>query len=458
MFERYFHLKENKTDVRTEVIAGSTTFLTMAYIIFVQPAVLAACGMNAGAVFVATCVSSALATLLLGLLANYPIAQAPAMGHNFFFAFAAVPIITLSLGGQYSGDAWKIALGAVFISGTLFFILSLTPFIHEMIKAVPESLKNAIAVGIGLLIAFLGFQWGGLVVDSPDSLVKLGNLNSMPVLLTIFGTLLITVLMTNGVKGAILIGILSNAIIGIPLGVVKFTSILSLPPSISSTFFKLDILGAFNVGFLTIIFTFFILDLFDTIGTLIGVSEKAGFIKEDGSLPRSKQALMSDAIGTITGSLLGTSTVTSYIESAAGISQGGRTGLANLTTSVFFIVALFFSPLVGMIGSKYTYQMTLSNGQVLDLALYPVIAPALIIVGCLMMGSVVKIKWNDFSEAFPAFLTIVIMPFSGFSITEGIAFGFISYTIVKLLSGKYREIHWLIALFAILFIIRYIIG
>jgi AGZA family xanthine/uracil permease-like MFS transporter len=458
MFERYFHLRENKTDVRTEVIAGSTTFLTMAYIIFVQPAVLAACGMNAGAVFVATCVSSALATLLMGLLANYPIAQAPAMGHNFFFAFAAVPIITLSLGEQYSIDAWKIALGAVFISGTLFFILSLTPFINEMIKAVPESLKNAIAVGIGLLIAFLGFQWGGLVVDSPDSLVKLGNLDSMPVLLTIFGTLLITVLMTNGIKGAILIGILSNAIIGIPLGVVKFTGILSLPPPIGSTLFKLDILGAFNVGFVTIIFTFFILDLFDTIGTLIGVSEKAGFIKEDGSLPRSKQALMSDAIGTITGSLLGTSTVTSYIESAAGISQGGKTGLANLITSVFFLVALFFSPLVGMIGSKYTYQMTLSNGQVLDLALYPVIAPALIIVGCLMMGSVIKIKWNDFSEAFPAFLTIVIMPFSGFSITEGIAFGFISYTIIKLLSGKYREIHWLIALFAILFIIRYIIG
>ena len=457
MLEKFFQLSKNRTNVRTEIVAGSTTFLTMAYIIFVQPAVLSACGMNSGAVFVATCISSALATILMGILANYPIAQAPAMGHNFFFAFAAVPLIALHLDRTIGINAWQIALGAVFISGTLFLILSLTPFIHEMIKAVPESLKNAIAVGIGILIAFLGFQWGGLVVDQPDSLIKLGNLGGEPVLLTIFGTVLIAILMANGVRGAILIGIIANAIIGIPLGIVKFTGIISPPPSLTPTFFKMDILGAFNIGFLTIVFTFFILDLFDTIGTLIGVSEKAGFIKEDGSLPRSKQALMADAFGTVTGAMLGTSTVTSYIESAAGVSQGGRTGLANIITGFLFIIALFFSPIVAMIGSKYEYQMTLTDGRILDLALYPVIAPALIIVGCLMMGSVVKIKWNDFSEAFPAFLTIVIMPFSGFSITEGIAFGFISYTLLKLFSGKFKEVHWLIILFSILFIIRYII-
>jgi AGZA family xanthine/uracil permease-like MFS transporter len=458
VLEKIFQLQENNTNIKTELVAGSTTFLTMAYIIFVQPAVLSACGMDSGAVFVATCISSAIATILMGLLANYPIAQAPAMGHNFFFAFAAVPLIVLNLGESEVVNAWQIALGAVFISGTLFLILSFTPFIHEMIKAVPVSLKNAIAVGIGILIAFLGLQWGGLVVDAPGSLIKLGNLGSTPALLTIFGTLIIAVMMSNGIKGAILIGIIANAVIGIPLGIVNYSGIISAPPSLEPTLFKLNILGAINVGFVTIVFTFFILDLFDTIGTLIGVSEVAGFIKEDGSLPKSRQALMADAFGTVSGAILGTSTVTSYVESAAGVSQGGRTGLSNMVTGGLFILALFFSPLVAMIGSKLPYEMYLSDGRLLQLELYPVIAPALIIVGCLMMGSVAKIKWNEFSEAFPAFLTIIIMPFSGFSITEGIAFGFISYALLKLLSGKMKDVHWLIYLFAILFIIRYLLG
>lgn len=456
MLEKLFHLKENQTSVKTEVLAGATTFMTMAYIIFVQPAVLSACGMDSGAVFVATCVSSALATILMGLLANYPIAQAPAMGHNFFFAFAAVPIVALSLDKTAGVEAWQVGLGAIFISGFIFLVLSFTPFIHQMIIAVPESLKNAIAVGIGLLIALVGLQWSGLVVDSPGTLLTLGNIKSTPVLLTLFGTLLIAILMSRNVKGAILIGIGVTALLGIPLGVVKFSGIVSAPPSVAPTFFKLNIVGAFNVGFITIIFTFFILDLFDTIGTLIGVGEKAGFIKEDGSLPRSRQALQADAVGTITGAFLGTSTVTSYIESAAGISEGGRTGLANMVTGTLFLIALFFSPLVAMIGSVYEYQMTMADGRVLNLQLYPVIAPALIIVGCLMMGSVIKIRWNNMSEAIPAFLTIVMMPFSGFSITDGIAFGFISYSIIKLITGKVKEIHWLIVLFSLLFVIRYI--
>ncbi len=457
MLERLFRLHENNTDIRTEIISGSTTFMTMAYIIFVQPAVLAAAGMDAGAVFVATCLASAITTILFGFLTNYPIAQAPAMGHNFFFAFAAVPIISLQLGEQSGRNSWEVALGAVFISGAVFLVLSLTPFMKEIIKAVPDTLKHAIAVGIGLLIAFLGLQWGGIVVDDPGSLVRLGNMKAEPVLLTLFGTFIIAVLTSRGVKGAILIGILANTVLGLILGTVKFHGVLSRPPSVAPTLFRLDIFGAFNIGFFTIVFTFFILDLFDTIGTLIGVSEKAGFIREDGTLPRANKALQADAIGTVTGALLGTSTITSYIESAAGVSQGGRTGLSNMVTGLFFLVALFFSPVVSMIGSSYAYSMSLPDGRSLDLQLYPVIAPALITVGCLMTGSVSRIKWSDFSEAFPAFLTIVVMPFSGFSITEGIAFGFISYVFIKMLAGRGKEVHWLIALFALLFLVRYFI-
>jgi AGZA family xanthine/uracil permease-like MFS transporter len=457
MLEEIFKIKENSS-LKTEIIAGSTTFMTMAYIIFVQPAVLSACGMDYGSVFVATCLSSALATILMGILANYPIAQAPAMGHNFFFAFAAVPLISLSLTDDTGLQAWQIALGANFISGVIFLILSFTPLIHTIIIAVPQSLKNAIAVGIGLLIATIGFQWGGLIVSSPGTLITLGNIKDIPVLLTLFGTLLIAILISLNVRGAILLGILGIALLAMPLGIVKYTGIIASPPSIEPTLFKLNIKGAFNIGFITIIFTFFILDIFDTIGTLIGVSEKAGFIKEDGSLPRSRQAIQADSIGTIVGTIMGTSTITSYVESAAGIREGGRTGLANIITGLLFLVALFFSPLVSMIGSMYSHQMVLADGRILDLQLYPIIAPALIIVGCFMMSSVTKIVWNDFTEAVPAFLTITIMPFSGFSITEGIAFGFISYTLLKLSTGKIKSVHWLIILFSILFIIRYIIS
>jgi AGZA family xanthine/uracil permease-like MFS transporter len=435
--DRFFQLKEKKTNVRIELVGGLTTFMTMSYIIFVQPAILSTAGMDKGAVMIATCVSSALATLLMGLLAKYPIALAPAMGHNIFFAVIVCGTM---------GYSWQVALGAVFISGTVFIILSVIGVWESLVASVPDSLKHAIAVGIGLLIALIGLEYGGLVVDTPGVLVGLGDLTSRPVVLVLFGVILTAVLMAFRVPGAILIGILGTALLGIPLGVVKYHGLVSSPPSVLPTLLKLDVLGALKTGLLTVIFIFFFLDLFDTMGTLIGVSEPAGFIKK-GRLPRANQAMLSDAIGTVGGALLGTSTVTSYIESATGIAQGARTGLANVFTSFLFIVALFFSPLAEMIGGEYVH-----NG----LVLHPVVAPPLIIVGYLMMKCVTFIKWEDLTEAIPAFLTIIIMPLT-VSITEGIAFGFISYSLLKLVTGKGREVHWIIYLFSFLFIIRYLI-
>ena len=455
LLNRVFRLHESHSDVKTEVVAGVTTFMTMAYILFVQPVVLSACGMDAGAVFVATCISSAVATLLMGITTNYPIAQAPAMGHNFYFAFAAVPIIAAGLPENAAVQPWQVALGAVFLSGTLFFLLSFTRFIHDIIQAIPDALKNGIAVGIGLLIALVGLQWSGLVVDAPGTLLQLGNLKSPPVLLSLFGLLVMTSLHALRIRGAILLAILITALVGLPFGLVSYHGLVSLPPSIQPTLFKFDPAGAIDVGLITIIFTFFILDLFDTIGTLVGVSEQAGFIRE-GKLPRARQALRSDAAGTVVGALLGTSTITSYIESAAGISAGGRTGLANMVTGFLLLLSLFFSPLLEMIGKALPYTMTLSDGSQLELQLYPVVAPALIMVGSFMMSAVKKIPWHDPTEAIPAFFTILMMPFSGFSITEGIAFGFISYAILKTISGKYRQVHWLLYACALLFIVRYL--
>jgi len=437
LLDRFFKLEENKTSFRTEMVGGITTFMTMSYIIFVQPAILAIAGMDKGAVMVATCISAALATLLMGLLAKYPIALAPAMGHNIFFAVIVCGTM---------GYSWQVALGAVFISGTIFIILSIFRVWGVLVASVPDSLKHAIAVGIGLLIALIGLEYGGIVVDAPDVLVGLGDLTSRPVILVLFGVVLTAVLMALRVKGAVLLGILGTAILGIPLGIVKYHGIAAAPPSLLPTLFKLDILGAFNTGLITVVFVFFFLDLFDTIGTLIGVSGPAGFLKE-GKLPRANKAMLSDAVGTVSGALLGTSTVTSYIESATGIAHGARTGLANVFTSLLFLIALFFSPLAEMIGGEYIY-----NG----LTLRPVVAPPLIIVGYLMMKCVTWIKWEDLTEAIPAFLTIIIMPLT-LSITEGIAFGFISYSLLKLVSGKGKQVHWLIYMFSALFILRYII-
>ncbi|MGB8953549.1 MAG: NCS2 family permease [Candidatus Aminicenantales bacterium] len=434
---RYFRLDENRTSVRSELVGGATTFMTMSYIIFVQPAVLSLAGMDRGAVMVATCISSAVATLLMGLLAKYPIALAPAMGHNIFFAVIVCGTM---------GYTWQVALGANFISGILFLVLSIIGVWGGLVASVPDSLKHGIAVGIGLLIALVGLEYGGLIVDAPEVLVGIGDITSPPVLLVLFGLALISILMALRVPGAILIGILAVAVVGVPLGIVKYHGIVALPPAVSPTFLKLDIAGAFKAGLLSVIFVFFFLDVFDTMGTLIGVSGPAGLLK-NGKLPRANRAMFSDAVGTVTGTLLGTSTVTSYIESATGIAQGARTGLANIFTSVLFFAALFLSPLAEMISGEYMYK---------GMKLHPIIAPPLIIVGYLMMKSVIRIDWEDITEAIPAFLTIIIMTLT-LSITEGIAFGFISYSLLKLVSGKGKQVHWLIHLFSCLFIIRYMI-
>lgn len=445
-FERVFKLKEAGTTIRTEVVSGVTTFMTMAYIIFVQPAILSHCGMDPGAVMVATCISSAAACFLMAILANYPIALAPAMGHNVYFAFVACPILAAILGPGSKILPWQVALGAIFISGIIFIIFSFFGIREKIIDAVPVSLRNAIAVGIGLLIALVGFEWSGVTTAHPVTYVTLGKLNTPPVLLSLFGLIVISILLVRNVKGAILIGMALTAVLGMLFGITEYQGVVSKIPSLKPTFMKLSFKGALSIGFFELIFVFFFLDLFDTVGTLLGVGEKGGFIK-DNKFPRVKQALFSDASATVLGSTLGTSTVTSYVESAAGISQGGRTGLSNVVTGFLMIAALFFKPIVSMIGSGYKVE----SGAYL----YPVIAPALIIVGCMMMSCVKKIEWDDYTESIPSFLTIAVMPFCGFSITEGISFGFISYSLLKLVSGRGREVHWLIYLFSILFILRY---
>ncbi|MCD6460367.1 NCS2 family permease [bacterium] len=446
---RFFKLRENKTSFTTELLGGTTTFMTLCYIIFVQPAVLSACGMDKGAVFTATCISSAAATLIMGLLAKYPIALAPAMGHNFYFAFVAVPLIASRMAEGQAQNAWQIALGAVFISGCLFVILSFIGLRQTIIKAIPSSLKNAIAVGIGLLIALVGFEWSGIIESDPNTLLTLTSFKdaSAYTYLALFGLTTMSVLTVLRIKSAILAGILLSTIIGVFTGIIPFTGIISTNiPSLSPSFLKLDIIGAFKIGIPMIIFVFFFLDLFDTIGTIIGVGEQAGFIDKTGRLPRAGKALLSDALGTICGALLGTSTVTSYIESAAGISSGARTGLANIVTAVFLLLALFFSPLVEMIGIGIHMQH--------GCTIYPVIAPALILVGFMMMRNIARIDWDKPAESISAFFTIIIMPF-GFGITEGISFGFISYTLLKTVIGQWRDVHPVMYIFAVLFIIRY---
>lgn len=436
--DKTFGLKANGTSVRTEFIGGTTTFMTMSYIIFVQPAILSLAGMDRGAVMTATCLSSALATLLVGLLAKYPIAQAPAMGHNIFFAV----IVCGSM-----GYTWQVALGANFLSGVLFLVLALFGVWGRAVDAVPGALKYGIAVGIGLLIALVGLQYGGIVVDAEGVLVGLGDLTSRPVLLVLFGLALTSVLMVLRVPGAILLGILATALAGIPLGIVKYHGLVAPAPSLAPTFLKMDVAGAFQSGLFAVIFVFFFLDVFDTMGTLIGVGGSAGFLK-NGKMPRANTIMTADAVGTVSGVMLGTSTITSYIESVTGVAQGARTGLANVFTALFFLVALFFSPLAEMISGSIVW-----NGA----TLHPVIAPPLILVGCMMMRCVTRIDWEDLTEAIPAFLAIVIMPLT-VSITEGIAFGFISYSLLKIAAGKGRQVHWLIHLFSVLFIIRYIVA
>jgi adenine/guanine/hypoxanthine permease len=434
--ERRFELEAHGTTVRTECVAGLTTFLALAYIIFVQPAVLSAAGMDFGAVMTATCLASAAATLFMALLANYPIAVAPAMGHNFFFAYSVV------IG---MGVPWRAALGAVAIAGLLFILTAGIGLRERLISALPGSLRHAIAAGIGLLIAMIGLQWSGIVVASAGTLVTLGNLKSPPTLLATFGLVVTAVLFARRLRGAVLWGILATTAVGLATGLVRYEGLVSPPPSLAPTLLQLDLASALTPHLAPVILIFFFLALFDSVGTLVGVAGQAGLMRE-GVLPRARQALLADAAGTVVGAGLGTSTVTAYIESATGVAAGGRTGLASVVTAALLLLALFCAPLVRMIGGGYH----VANGPVL----YPVVAPALMLVGTLMMRQVRLIDWEDPTEGIPAFLTMIVMPLA-VSITEGIAFGFIAAATLKLALGRIRELHWMVYLFAVLFLLRY---
>jgi AGZA family xanthine/uracil permease-like MFS transporter len=427
MLERLFRLRENGTNVRTETIAGATTFMAMAYIIFVNPGLLsssAGAGMDFRAVMAATCISSAMATLLMAFLANYPIALAPGMGLNAYFSFV--------LCGKM-GVPWPIALGIVFISGVVFTVLTLARVRELIVTAIPGSLKLATAGGIGLFIAFLGLKDAGIIESDPAAYLTLGDLHRPETLLALFGLAFTAILMAAKVRGGIFWGILGTGVLGLATGIIRFTGVFAAP-TIAPTLFKMDPLGALRWEYLTPIFVFLFFDMFDTVGTLIGVGEQAGFMK-DGKLPRVNRAL------------LGTSTTTSYIESAAGVSAGGRTGFANVITAALFLIALFFSPLAEMFGGGFEIAP--------GIFLHPVTAPALVIVGCLMMKCITRVDWDDYSESIPAFLTLIIMPLTS-SIAHGLAIGFISYPLIKACSGKARDVHWLVYLLAALFVLRYI--
>lgn len=425
--EKFFQFKEHNTTLKTEINAGATTFMTMAYIIFVNPAILSAAGMDFGAVMTATIIAAGVTTILMGLLTNYPFALASGMGLNAFFAF----VVAAQFG-------WQAALGAVFISGVVFLILSISGSISHIDAAVPTSLKSAVAAGIGIFIAFIGLQNAGIIVGYEATQVTLGDLTAPGPLLALIGILIIAVLMARKVKGAILIGILLTTIVSFIMGIQPLPSgldgIFGPPASIAPVFMQLDLRAALAIPFF-VIFSFVFVDVFDTMGTLLGTGARAGFLDEEGRLPRVNRAMLADSIGTMGGALLGTSTVTTYIESTAGISEGGRTGFTSVVTGLLFFLALFVAPLAGLIPAEAT-------------------APALIIVGVLMVGAVTKIDFDDFTEAFPAFLTIIFMPLA-YSIADGIAFGFIAFPIVKLVAGKGKEVHWLLYILAVISLIHF---
>ncbi len=431
MLEKYFNLKQNKTTVRTEVLAGITTFMTMAYILAVNPDILSATGMDKGAVFTATVLSAFVATMVMALYAKLPFALAPGMGLNAFFAFTVV------LG---MGHSWQFALTAVFLEGLIF--IALTAFnIREMIvNSIPMNMKHAISVGIGLFIAFIGLKNAGIVVSSPATFVTLGDVTNITEnggAAVALITLVITgVLLALNVKGALLYGILIGAVIGLPIGVTTLpTSFELTPPSLSPIFMKFEWAQILTLDMLVVVFTFLFVDMFDTVGTLIGVSSKANMLDKEGRVPRVKQALMADAVGTTIGAMLGTSTVTTYVESAAGVSEGGRTGLTSLTVAGLMLLALFLSPVFLMIPGAAT-------------------APALILVGAMMMTPVKNINFDDFTESIPAFLTIVMMPLT-YSISEGILFGVLSFVLLKALTGKFKDISIVTIVLAVLFILKF---
>lgn len=425
MLTRIFRLEENGTTIRTELLAGLTTFLAMAYIVVVNPRILAEGGMPADGVLFATCVSSALATLVMGLWANYPIALAPGMSLNAYFTYSVV------IG---RGVPWQTALGVVFLSGVVFLLLTLTRVREHIVNDIPDCLKHGTAAGIGLFIAFIGMRNAKMIVANPATFVGLGKFADPQVLLAGAGLLLTAILMARKISGAILIGIVIIALAGIPFGLAHWPAHLFSLPHPSGTFLKLDLHAAAKLGLGELIFVFFFVDLFDNVGTLVGVCEQGNFLK-DGKLPRGSRALLADAFGTMAGAVTGTSTVTSYIESAAGVAAGGRTGLGNIVIAALFLAAALCAPLVAAVPSYAT-------------------SPALILVGTLMCGSIARIDWNDFTEAFPAFLTIVATPLT-FSIATGLSLGLLSFTFLKVGSGKYKEISPLIWILSGLFLCRY---
>ena len=438
MLEKLFHLEKHGTTVKREITAGYTTFMALSYIIFVQPALLSITGMDSGAVMIATCLSSAGATFLMAFLANYPIALAPGMGINAYFVFNVCLELNLP---------WQETLGIVFVSGMLFIILSFIGFRAAIMNALPSSLRHSIAVGIGLFIAFIGLRMSGIIIAHPATFVALGEIGSRPVLISFFGIFVIFILTAQRVPGAILIGILATTALSLIVGITQFNGIVSAPPSIAPTFLQLKLPDIFSrLELIPIILIFFSVDMFDSIGTLTALGNKADLL-ENGKLAKGRQALLTDAIGSAGGALLGTSTVTSYIESAAGITVGGRTGLTAIVTGLLMGTAIFFNPLIEIIGGGYAIDEATT--------LYPIIGPALIFVGILMFKDAIHIDWEDLTHGIPAALTIIMMPLT-FSITEGIAFGFITTSFLKIVTGRGKEVHPLVHFFAVFFIARYV--
>nr|VFK68752.1 MAG: putative MFS transporter, AGZA family, xanthine/uracil permease [Candidatus Kentron sp. UNK]VFK73709.1 MAG: putative MFS transporter, AGZA family, xanthine/uracil permease [Candidatus Kentron sp. UNK] len=426
--KRFFRLEENGANTKTEVIAGITTFMTMAYILAVNPDILSATGMDKHALFTATALSAAIGTLAMALIARLPFALAPGMGLNAFFAFTVV------VGMGYS---WQFALTAIFLEGIIFLLLTAFNIRELIVDAIPLSIKHAISTGIGLFIAFIGLQNAGIIVNNDAVLVGLGEIATPSALIALFGIVVTGGLLARKIKGALLMGILAATIAGIPAGITQLPAggFVSAPPSLAPVFWQLDFSHILSMDMAVVLLTFLFVDMFDTVGTLVGVSAKANMLDAKGKVPRAKQALLSDAIGTTFGAMLGTSTVTTYVESASGIAEGGRTGLTALTVAVLFLIALFFAPLFIMIPSAAT-------------------APALVLVGLFMLSPIRKIDLEDFTESIPVFLTIIITPLT-YSIAEGIVFGILSFVLLKLLTGKSKDISIVMYILAGIFIIRY---
>jgi len=425
LLEKLFHLERHQTTIKNEVIGGITTFLTMAYIIFVNPSMLESAGMDNGAVFVATCLAAAVGCFIMGFVANYPIALAPGMGLNAFFTYTVV----LDMGYD-----WQVALGGVFISGVAFIVMSLFKVREWIVDSIPLSLRYGIAAGIGLFLAIVGLTSAGIVVSSPRTLVTIGDVSAFPALMASLGLFIIVGLAQRGINGSVLISILVITAIGLLAGDINYTGIVSAPPSLSPTFMHLDVAGAFEVGMLSVIFAFLFVDLFDTSGTLIAVAQRGGLLNAQGKLPRLGRALAADSTATMVGAALGTSTTTSYVESTAGVAAGGRTGLTAVVVGVLFLCALFFAPLAQMV-PKYA------------------LAGALFYVAVLMISSLINVAWEDLTEAVPVVVAAVIMPLT-FSIAHGIALGFISYFLVKVFAGRFKEVSPSVAILALLFMLK----